>query len=95
MPVPQPHRQEGSGVIGSRVYGNTLATLFAHYPTVRIVERSVVGTRVLVVLWRGLLQHVTLNPNIRSILLGNSAGFVQVTNFLPSYRWGDYVTNVF
>ncbi len=24
-------------------------------------------------------------------LWGNAAGFVQATNFLPSYRWGDYV----
>ncbi len=37
-----------SAIVGSRVYGNTLATLFAHYPNVWTVERSVVGTRVLV-----------------------------------------------
>ncbi len=30
-----------------------------------------------------------------SILRGNSTGFMQVTNFLPSYRWGDYVAIVF
>ncbi len=75
--------------------GNTLATLFTHYPTVWTVKCSVVGTRVLAVLWRGLLQHVTLNPNIHPILLSNSVGFVQVTNFLPLYRWGDYATIVF
>ncbi len=34
----------------SRVYSNTLATLFAHYPTVWTVKCSVVGTRVLAVL---------------------------------------------
>ncbi len=39
-----------SAIVGSRVYGNTLATLFTHYPTVWIVERSVVETRVLAVL---------------------------------------------
>ncbi len=39
-----------SALVGSRVYGNTLATLFAHYPNVWTEERSVVGTRVLVVL---------------------------------------------
>ncbi len=37
-------------IVGSRVYSNTLATLFTHYPTVWIVKCSVVGTRVLVVL---------------------------------------------
>ncbi len=37
-------------IVGSRVYGNTLATWFAHYPTVWTVERSVAGTRVLAVL---------------------------------------------
>ncbi len=38
---------------------------------------------------------MTLNPAIHSILWDNSAGFVQVINFLPSYRWGDYVAIVF
>ncbi len=38
---------------------------------------------------------MTLNPTIHSILWGNSAGLVHVTNFLPSYRWGDYVAIVF
>ncbi len=37
-------------LFGSRFNGNTLATLFAHYLTVWTMERSVVGTRVLVVL---------------------------------------------
>ncbi len=39
-----------SVIVGSRVYSNTLATLFTHYPTVWKVKCSVVGTGVLVVL---------------------------------------------
>ncbi len=39
-----------SVIVGSRVYSNTLATLFTHYPTVWTVKCSVVGTRVLAVL---------------------------------------------
>ncbi len=80
-----------SAITGSRVYGNTLATLFTHYPIVWTVKSSAVGTRVLGVLWSGLLYHVTLNPNIHSILWDNSLGYVQVTNFLSSYRWEDFV----
>ncbi len=38
---------------------------------------------------------MTLNPIIHSILWGNSTGFVHVTNFLSSYRIGDYVAIVF
>ncbi len=76
-------------------YGNTLAALFTHYPIVWTVKHSVFRTRVLAVLKGGLLKHVTLNPTIHSILWGNCAGLVQVTYFLPSYRWGDYVTIVF
>ncbi len=30
-------------------------------------------------------------PNIHSILWGNSLDIVQVTNFLSSYRWEDFV----
>ncbi len=37
-------------IVGSRVYSNTLATLFTYYPTVWTVKCSVVGTRVLPVL---------------------------------------------
>ncbi len=37
-------------IVGSRVYGNTLATLFTHYPIVRTMKRPVVGTNVLAVL---------------------------------------------
>ncbi len=77
--------------VGSRVYSNTLATLFTHYPTVWTVKCSVVRTRVLAVLQRGLLKHATLNPNTHSILWGNSAGFGQATYLLPFSRWGDYV----
>ncbi len=44
--------------VDSRVYGNTLATSFTFYPIV-----SAVGTRVLAMLKRGLLKHVTLNSN--------------------------------
>ncbi len=44
-----------SAVVGPRVYGNILATLFTHYPIVWTVKRSAVGTRVLAVLKRGLL----------------------------------------
>ncbi len=84
-----------SSIVGSRVYGYPLATSFTHYPIVWTVKSSVVGTRVLAVLKRGLLKHVTLNPTIYSILCGNSAGLVHVTNCLPSYRWGDYVAIVF
>ncbi len=36
-------------IVGSRVYSNTLATLFTHDPTVWTVKCSVVGTRVLAV----------------------------------------------
>ncbi len=36
-------------IVGSRVYSNTRATLFTHYPTVWTVTCSVVGTGVLVV----------------------------------------------
>ncbi len=39
-----------AAIVGSRVYGNTLATLCAHYPTGCTVERSVVGTRAMAVL---------------------------------------------
>ncbi len=39
-----------NAIVGPRVYGNTLATLFTHYPIVWTVKRSVVGTRVLAVL---------------------------------------------
>ncbi len=39
-----------SKIAGSRVYSNTLATLFTHYPTVWAVKCSVVGTKVLAVL---------------------------------------------
>ncbi len=70
-------------IVGSRVYSNTLVTLFTHYLIVWAAKCSVVGTRVLAVLQRGLLQHVTLNLNIHSILWGNSAGFGQVAYFLP------------
>ncbi len=34
-------------IVGSRVYGNPLATLFTHYPIVWTVKSLVVGTRVL------------------------------------------------
>ncbi len=37
-------------IVGSRVYSNTIATLFTHYPTVWAVKGSVVGTKVLAVL---------------------------------------------
>ncbi len=74
---------------------NTVAILFTHYPTVWTVKCSVVGNRALAVLSRGVLEHVALNPNIHSILWSTSAGFGQVTYFLPSSRWGDYVTSVF
>ncbi len=56
-------------------------THLLHYPIVWTVKRSVVGTRVLAVLYRGLLWHVTLNSNIHSILWSDSTGFVHVTNF--------------
>ncbi len=36
-----------------------------------------------------------LNPSIHSILWGNFAGLVHVTNFPPSYKWGHYVTIIF
>ncbi len=36
-----------SSIIGFRVYGNTPATLFTHYPIVWTVKRSAVGTRAL------------------------------------------------
>ncbi len=36
-----------SAIVGFRVYGNTFATLFTHYPIVWIVKRSAVGTRAL------------------------------------------------
>ncbi len=39
-----------SVIVGSRVYSNTLATLFADYPTEWTVKRAVVGTSVLAVL---------------------------------------------
>ncbi len=39
-----------SVIVGSRVYGNPLATFFTHYPIVWTVKSSVVGTRVWVVL---------------------------------------------
>ncbi len=39
-----------SPIVGSRVYGNPLATLFTHYLIVWTVKSSVVGTRVLAVL---------------------------------------------
>ncbi len=39
-----------SSIVGSRVYGNPLATLCTHYPIVWTVKGSVVGTRVLAVL---------------------------------------------
>ncbi len=39
-----------SAIFGPRVYGNTLATLFTHYPIVWAVKRSVVRIRVLAVL---------------------------------------------
>ncbi len=38
-----------SSIVGSRVYGNPLATLFTHYPTVWTVKSSVLGTSVLAV----------------------------------------------
>ncbi len=44
--------------VDARVYGNTLATSFTHYPIV-----SAVGTRVLAMLKRGLIKHGTLNSN--------------------------------
>ncbi len=36
-----------SAIVGSRVYGNTLAALFTHYPIVRTMKHSAVGIRVL------------------------------------------------
>ncbi len=39
-----------SSIVGSRVYGNPLGALFAHYSIVWIVISSVVGTRVVAVL---------------------------------------------
>ncbi len=37
-------------IVGFSVYGNTLATLFTHYPIVWTVKRLAFGTRVLAVL---------------------------------------------
>ncbi len=39
-----------SSIVGTRVYGNPLATLFTHYPIVWTVKSSVVGTRVVAML---------------------------------------------
>ncbi len=39
-----------SSTVGTRLYGNPLATLFTHYPIVWTVKNSVFGTRVLAVL---------------------------------------------
>ncbi len=52
------------GSYGSRFqsYGNILATLFTHFPTVWTAKRSAVGIRVLAVYWRWLQEHVTQNP---------------------------------
>ncbi len=75
-----------SEIVGSRVYGSTLPTVFTHYPSVWTMKRSVVGTRVSAVLFRGLLQSVTLNPYIHSTLWGNSTGIARVANFLSSFR---------
>ncbi len=39
-----------NSIVGTRVYGNPLATLFTHYPIVWTVKSSLVGTRVVTVL---------------------------------------------
>ncbi len=44
-------------IVGFRVYSNTLATLFTHFPTVWAVKCSLVGTRVLAVLLLLLFRH--------------------------------------
>ncbi len=38
-----------SEILGSRIYGNTFATLFTHNPTVWTAKRSAAGTSVLAV----------------------------------------------
>ncbi len=72
-------------IVGFSVYGNTFSALFTHYPIVWTVKCSATGTRALITIQRGLRQHVPLNPNIHSILRGNSPGCAQVTNFLACY----------
>ncbi len=46
---------------------------------------------VLALLYRGLLYRVALNPNIHSILWGNSPRLGQVTYFCPSYWEKDFM----
>ncbi len=41
------------------------------------VRRPVLLTKVKAKFYRGLIQHVSLNPSINWILLGNSPGFEQ------------------
>ncbi len=68
-----------SAIVGS---GNTMTTSFTHYP---------IACTVLTLLSSGLLTHGTLSSNIHTILWGDSPGFVQVTNFLPTKRQGNVV----